>query len=199
MQPFTPTDDQIRTQFVTSLMNYFKIEEDVFLRSHIDELIRPISTTRYSEFLRRLSSRDFAYKTGIEKISLIAQELTEEQLSPLETQAYERTQKLYALMYDLRRSITETKEAQNSASQRFENVRFTSIKHADSSEPLLDSLDIDVIRNLTKRWIYDYVSNDHGLFETRVHHEYLMLLIERERLAKQPLITATTKKALKRT
>ena len=198
MQPFTPTDDQIRTQFVTSLMNYFKIEEDVFLRSHIDELIRPVSTTRYSEFLRRLTSRDFAYKTGIEKISLIAQELTEEQLSPLEAQAYERTQKLYALMYDLRRSITETKDNESSASQRFENVRFTSIKHTDSLEPLLDSLDIDVIRNLTKRWIYDYVSNDRGLFEARVAHEYLTLLIERERLAKQPLIADITKKALKR-
>ncbi|MDD5386006.1 MAG: hypothetical protein PHQ22_02300 [Sulfuricurvum sp.] len=198
MQPFTPTDDQIRTQFVTSLMNYFKIEEDVFLRSHIDELIRPISTARYSEFLRRLSSRDFAYKTGIEKISLIAHELVEEQLSPLETQAHERTQKLYALMYDLRRNITEIKNSESSAAERFENVRFTSIKHADSSEPLLDTLDIDVIRLLTKRWIYDYVSNDRGLFEARVEHEYLTLLIEQERLSRQPFIAKTTKKALKR-
>lgn len=198
MQPFTPTDDQIRTQFVTSLMNYFKIEEDVFLRSHIDELIRPISTARYSEFLRRLSSRDFAYKTGIEKISLIAHELYEEQLSPLEAQAHERGQKLYALMYDLRRNITEVKNSEHSAAERFENVRFTSIKHADSSEPLLDSLDIDVIRLLTKRWIYDYVSNDRGLFEARVEHEYLTLLIEQERLSRQPLIAKTTKKALKR-
>lgn len=198
MQPFTPTDDQIRTQFVTSLMNYFKIEEDVFLRSHIDELIRPLSTARYSEFLRRLSSRDFAYKTGIEKISLIAHELYEEQLSPLEAQAHERGQKMYALMYDLRRNITEVKNSEHSAAERFENVRFTSIKHADSSEPLLDSLDIDVIRLLTKRWIYDYVSNDRGLFEARVEHEYLTLLIEQERLSRQPLIAKTTKKALKR-
>lgn len=198
MQPFTPTDDQIRTQFVTSLMNYFKIDEDVFLRSHIDELIRPISTARYSEFLRRLSSRDFAYKIGIEKISLIACELYEEQLSPLEMQAHERTQKLYALMYDLRRNITEVKNSESSASQRFENVRFTSIKHADSAEPLLDSLDIDVIRIITKRWIYDYVANDRGLFEARVEHEYLNLLIEQERLARQPLIAKTTKKALQR-
>lgn len=198
MQHYTPTDDQIRTQFVTSLMNYFKIDEDVFLRSHIDELIRPISTARYSEFLRRLSSRDFAYKTGIEKISLIAHELYEEQLSPLEAQAHERTQKLYELMYDLRRNITEIKNSQSSAAERFENVRFTSIKHADSSEPLLDSLDIDAIRILTKRWIYDYVSNDRGLFEARVEHEYLALLIEQERLTHQPLIATTTKKALKR-
>ncbi|HEX5709984.1 MAG TPA: hypothetical protein VFX68_01460 [Sulfuricurvum sp.] len=198
MQPFTPTDDQIRAQFVTSLMNYFKIEEDVFLRSHIDELIRPISTSRYSEFLRRLSSRDFAYKTGIEKISLIASELLEEQRSPLELEAHERTQKLYALMYDLRRSITDVKNSEQSAAERFENVRFTSIKRSDSTEPILDSLDIDVIRILSKRWIYDYVSNDRGLFEARVEHEYLTLLIERERLSRQSLISATTKKALRR-
>jgi len=198
MQPFTPTDDQIRASFVTSLMNYFKIEEDVFLRSHIDELIRPISTGRYSEFLRRLSSRDFAYKTGIEKISLIASELLEEQLSPLEAHAYERTQKLYGLMYDLRRNIMEVKNSEHSAAERFENVRFTSIKRADSSELLLDALDIDVIRILTKRWIYDYVANDRGLFEARVQHEYLTLLIEQERLARQPLIAANTKKVLKR-
>lgn len=198
MQPYTPTDDQIRTSFVTSLMNYFKIDEDVFLRSHIDELVRPISTTRYSEFLRRLSSRNFAYKTGIEKISLVAHELYKEQLSPLEIQAHERTQKLYALMYDLRRSITEVKNSEQSATQRFENVRFTSIKHANSSQSLLDALDIDVIRLLTKRWIYDYVSNDRSLFEARVEHEYLVLLIEQERLSRQPLVAATTKKALKR-
>ncbi len=198
MQPYTPTDDQIRAQFVTSLMNYFKIDEDVFLRSHIDELIRPISVGRYSEFLRRLSSRDFAYKTGIEKISLISHELIEEQRSPLELEAHERAQKLYALMYDLRRNVTEEKNSEHSASERFENVRFTSIKQASSSEPILDSLDIEVVRILTKRWIYDYVSNDRGLFEARVTREYLSLLIERERLSRQPLIEKTTKKALKR-
>jgi hypothetical protein len=198
MQPFTPTDDQIRSQFVTSLMNYFKIDEDVFLRSHIDELIRPINVGRYSEFLRRLSSRDFVYKTGIEKISLISHELTEEQLSPLELEAHERAQKLYALMYDLRRNITEERNSEHSAAERFENVRFTSIKQAGSAEPILDTLDIEVVRTLTKRWIYDYVSNDRGLFEAKVTREYFTLLIERERLSRQSLIAKTTKKALKR-
>lgn len=198
MQHYTPTDDQIRAQFVTSLMNYFKIDEDVFLRSHIDELIRAISISRYSEFLRRLSTRNLAFKTGIEKISLIAQEMLEEQRSPLEHQAHERSQKLYQLMYDLRRRISEEKNSDHSALERFENIRFTSIKQANSQEPLLDSLDIDVVRILTKRWIYDYVSNDRGLFELRCNQEYLKALIERERLALQPSIATATKKALKR-
>jgi hypothetical protein len=196
MQKYTPTDDQIRTQFVTSLMNYFKIEEDVFLRSHIDELIRPIATNRYSEFLRRLSSREFPFKTGIEKISLIAHELLEEQRSPLELEANKRAQKLYALMYDLRRTITDTRNSEQSALERFENVRFTSIKESGSTEALLDSLDIDVIRTLTKRWIYDYVSLDRGLFEGRVAHEYTLLLLERQRQRTQPSIAASTKRAL---
>lgn len=181
MQHFTPTDDQIRSQFVSSLMNYFKIDEDVFLRSHIDELIRPISVTSYSDFLHRLSTRTMAFKTGIEKIALIAQELLEEQLSPLAKEAQERTQKLYHLMYDLRRTITEERNAQHSALTRFGNVKFTSIKRADSQELLLDSLDIDVIRNVTKQWIYDYVTLDRGLFEARIQREYSELLLERER------------------
>ncbi len=198
MQTYIPTDDQIRTQFVTSLMNYFKIDEDVFLRSHIDELVRPISTSRYSEFLRRLSSRDFAYKTGIEKISVIAHELLNEQRSPLELEAHARAQKLYALMYDLRRTVTDEKNSEKSALERFENVRFTTIKEAGSAEALLDTLDIEVVRTLTKRWIYDYVSLDRGLFEGRVAHIYRELLLERERALHQGIIAPATKRALAR-
>lgn len=196
MEHFTPTNDQIRAQFVSSLMNYFKIEEDVFLRSHIDELIRPIAVTRYSDFLHRLSTRTLAFKTGIEKIALIAQELIEEQLSPLAQEAKERTQKLYNLMYDLRRSITEERNAQHSALARFENVKFTSIKRADSAELLLDSLDIDVIRNVTKQWIYDYVTLDRGLFEARIEREYTDLLLERERAKNTQSISHATQAIL---
>jgi hypothetical protein len=196
MEHFTPTNDQIRSQFVSSLMNYFKIEEDVFLRSHIDELIRPISVTRYSDFLHRLSTRAMPFKSGIEKIALIAQELTEEQLSPLAQEARERTQKLYNLMYDLRRSITEERNAQHSALVRFENVKFTSIKRADSQELLLDSLDIDVIRNVTKQWIYDYVTLDRGLFEVRIEREYTDLLIEQDRAKHSHSIAHNTQTAL---
>lgn len=198
MKPYTPTDDQIRTQFVTSLMNYFKIDEDVFLRSHIDELIRPIPVSQYSEFLRRLSSGDFSYKTGVEKISLVAHELYEELRSPLQIEAHERTQKLTSLMYDLRRMISETKDSEMSASQRFENVRFTTIKHPSSSENLLDILDIEVVKILTKKWIYDHIASDRGLFELRVAQEYLTLLIDQERNSQQSSIASTTQKVLRR-
>ena len=198
MNTYIPTDDQIRTQFVTSLMNYFKIDEDVFLRSHIDELVRPIPTSRYSEFLRLLSSGDFAYKTGVEKISLVAHELYEELRSPLEIEAHERTQKLTSLMYDLRRMISETKNGEMSASQRFENVRFTTIKHPDSAENLLDELDIELVKILTKKWIYDHIASDRGLFEIKVFHEYLSLLLDRERNSHQSSIASATQKVLRR-
>jgi hypothetical protein len=198
MKPFTPTEDQIRTQFVTSLMNYFKIEEDVFLRSHIDELIRPLQTNLYKEFLHRLSSREFAYKTGIEKISTIAHELYSEQCSPLERQAQERAGKLYILMYDLRRVIVEQRDEKKSALERFENVAFTSLRPSVHGEPFLDSVDIDAVRILTKRWIYDTIALDRGIFDARVTQTYLELLIKQERLSRQPLIAPKTRKMVKR-
>jgi hypothetical protein len=198
MNTYIPTDDQIRTQFVTSLMNYFKIDEDVFLRSHIDELVRPIPTSRYSEFLRLLSSGDFAYKTGVEKISLVAHQLYDKLRSPLQIEAHERTQKLTALMYDLRRLISETKDGKKSALQRFENVRFTTIKHPNSTENLLDELDIEVVKILTKKWIYDHIASDRGVFELKVTQQYLTLLIDQERNSRQGIIASSTQKVLHR-
>lgn len=181
MQQNRPTEDQIRAKFVTSLMNYFKIEEDVFLRSHIDELIRPIGSNRYSSFLNRLSSREMPYKTAFEKIALIAEEFENEILTPIEQEAQERTQKLYTLMYDLHRDISLIRDGEKSALERFEAIRFTSIKHQGEEKSLLDETDINVVKALTKKWIYNYVSLDRGLFDARVIHEYRNEIIRRER------------------
>jgi len=190
-----PTEDQIRTQFVTSLMNYFKIEEDVFLRSHIDELIRPIGTNRYSSFLNRLSSRDMPYKTAFEKIALIASEFEDEALSPIDLEAHDRTQKLYALMYDIRRDVSSIRDGEKSALERFEAIRFTSIKRAGEEKALLDETDINVVKALTKQWIYDYISLDRSLFETRVVHEYRNEILRRER-SKNDILAAPLKAKL---
>lgn len=190
-----PTEDQIRSKFVTSLMNYFKIEEDVFLRSHIDEMIRPISSNRYSTFLQRLSSREMPYKTAFEKIALIAEEFEEENLTPLHREARERTQKLYTLMYDLHRDVTLIRDGVKSALERFEAIRFTSIKRIGECDPLLDETDINVVKTLTKKWIYDYVSFDRSLFEGRVLHEYQHEILRRER-EKQSILDAPLKTKL---
>ena len=181
MQQNRPTEDQIRAKFVTSLMNYFKIEEDVFLRSHIDEMIRPISSNRYSSFLNRLSSREMPYKTAFEKIALIAEEFENDTLTPIDQEAQERAQKLYTLMYDLHRDISLVRDGDKSALERFEAIRFSSIKRQGEEKSLLDETDINVVKILTKKWIYDYVSLDRGLFETRVTHEYRNEILRRER------------------
>lgn len=181
MQRHTPTEEQIRSQFITSLMEYFKIEEDINLRAHVADLVRAISPAQYREFFRRLSSRPMPFKSGFEKIALIAQEFEEETLSPIEREAAERAENLYRLMYDVRQQIVLQRDGELSAVERFEQIRFTSIRRTDSEAPLLDATDINVIRTLTKRWIYDYVSLDRGLFEARVTHEYRNEILRRER------------------
>lgn len=181
MQRHTPTEEQIRSQFITSLMEYFKIEEDINLRAHVADLVRAISPSQYREFFRRLSSRPMPFKSGFEKIALIAQEFEEETLTPIDREAAERAEKLYRLMYDVRQQIVLQRDTELSAVERFEQIRFTSIRRTDSEAPLLDATDINVIRTLTKRWIYDYVSLDRGLFEVRVTHEYRNEILRRER------------------
>lgn len=175
-----PTEDQIRTQFVTSLMEYFKIEEDINLRAHVADLVRHIHPSQYREFFRRLSSRSMPYKSGFEKIALVAEEFEVENLTPIDREAQERTLKLYTLMYDIRRDITLVRDGEKSALERFEAIRFTSIRRVKENKPLLDETDINVVKALTKKWIYDYVSLDRSLFEMRVLHEYRNEILRRK-------------------
>lgn len=182
-----PTEDQIRAQFVTSLMEYFKIEEDINLRAHVADLVRSLQPAQYREFFRRLSLREMPYKSGFEKIALIASEFEEETLSPIEREAAERAETLYRLMYDIRRDISLVRDGDKSALERFEQIRFTSIKHSGEEKPLLDETDINVVKTLTKKWIYDYVSLDKSLFEIRVKHEYQNEILRRERSKNEAL------------
>ncbi len=195
MQHRTPTEEQIRTQFITSLMEYFKIEENINLRAHVADLVRDIRPAHYREFFRRLSSRPMPFKNGFEKIAQIAGEFEEETLSPIDQEAQQRSEQLYRLMYDIRQQIVLSRDTEHSAVERFEQIRFTSIRRVDSDTPLLDATDINVIRTLTKRWIYDYVSLDRALFEARVTHEYRNEIIRRER-EKNEVIAAPLKAKL---
>jgi hypothetical protein len=190
-----PTEDQIRTQFVTSLMEYFKIEEDINLRAHVADLVRTIHPSQYREFFRRLSLREMPYKNGFEKIALIAEEFETQALSPVDQEAQERAENLYRLMYDIRRDVSLKRDGEKSALERFEAIRFTSIKHANEEKPLLDETDINVVKVLTKRWIYDYVSLDRTLFEARVTHEYRNEILRRER-EKNEMLAAPLKAKL---
>ena len=193
-----PTEDQIRAQFVTSLMEYFKIEEDINLRAHVADLVRAIQPAHYREFFRRLSLRGMPYKNGFEKIALIAEEFESQALSPIDQEARERAEKLYILMYDIRRDVSLVRNGDKSALERFEIIRFTSIKRAGEEQPLLDETDINVVKVLTKKRIYDYVSLDRTLFEARVIHEYRNEILNRER-GKNDTLIAPLRTKLSRT
>lgn len=184
-----PTEDQIRAKFVTSLMEYFKIEEDINLRAHIADLVRHIHPSQYREFFRRLSLREMPYKNGFEKIALIAEEFESQALTPIDQEAQKRAEMLYTLMYDIRRNVSLVRDSEKSALERFEAIRFTSIRHAGEEKALLDETDINVVKTLTKKWIYDYVSLDKSLFEARVVHEYRNEILRRERDSQSPLLS----------
>ncbi|PHM17195.1 MAG: hypothetical protein CJD30_07865 [Sulfuricurvum sp. PD_MW2] len=184
-----PTEDQIRAKFVTSLMEYFKIEEDINLRAHIADLVRHIHPSQYREFFRRLSLREMPYKNGFEKIALIAEEFESQALTPIDQEAQKRAEILYTLMYDIRRDVSLVRDSEKSALERFEAIRFTSIRHAGDERALLDETDINVVKTLTKKWIYDYVSLDKSLFEARVVHEYRNEILRRERDSQSPLLS----------
>lgn len=184
-----PTEDQIRAKFVTSLMEYFKIEEDINLRAHIADLVRHVHPSQYREFFRRLSLREMPYKNGFEKIALIAEEFESQALTPIDQEAQKRAEILYTLMYDIRRDVSLVRDSEKSALERFEAIRFTSIRHAGEEKALLDETDINVVKSLTKKWIYDYVSLDKSLFEARVIHEYRNEILRRERDSQSPLLS----------
>ena len=42
-------------------------------------------------------------------------------------------------------------------------------------------MDLEIIKELTKKWVYDYVSFDRSLFESKVKALYRNAILERER------------------
>ena len=160
-------DIAIKTQFVTSLMNYFKIEEDINLRAHIDDLTSSVKRSEYREFFRRLSSGDMSFKNPFEKISLVAKSFKKESDANID-----RAKNLYNIMYELRKNIILQDNPSISAQERFEAIYISKIKDKNSGELLLNADDIDVIRNLGKRWIFENVAGDKSYFLNVVNAEY---------------------------
>ena len=160
-------DIAIKTQFVTSLMNYFKIEEDINLRAHIDDLIGDIKRSDYREFFRRLSSGEMSFKNPFEKISIVAKSFNEENINQIDD-----AKNLYNIMYELRKSIVLQKDTQLDALSRFEAVYISKIKDKKTGKFLLKEDDIEVIRNLGKRWIFENVAGDKSYFLNIVNSEY---------------------------
>ncbi len=173
------TERNIKIQFVASLMEYFKIEEDLNLRAHIADLTDNVKRTQYREFFRRLSAGNMPFKNPYEKISIVAKSLD---TTPVIED--ESAKKLYNLMYDLRKNIIFDKNSKGSAEERFKAVYISKIKNKNTGELLLNSDDIDVIRNLGKQWIFENVAGDKSYFLNVVNAEY-----ERVRLHVKPQLS----------
>ncbi|MEA2110884.1 MAG: hypothetical protein U9P71_02425 [Campylobacterota bacterium] len=170
----------IKEQFVTSLMNYFKIEEDINLRAHIADLTQSIEANQYREFFRRLSTSVFEYKTAYEKIALVVQSFEDERIASLFSGVKERVKKLYDVMYELHKMIILDETSITSALERFLHVYFAKLRDKSSNKLVLDALDIEVIKNITKEWIFNHVSYDKSLFLERVELEYKNVIIARQ-------------------
>ncbi len=170
----------IKDQFVTSLMNYFKIDEDINLRAHIADLTQSIEASQYREFFRRLSTSSFEYKMAYEKIALVVQSFEDERIASLFSGVKERVKKLYDVMYELHKMIILDETSTTSALERFLHVYFAKLRDKNSNELILDALDIEVIKNITKEWIFNHVSYDKSLFLERVELEYKNVIIAKQ-------------------
>lgn len=172
-------EQNIKDQFVTSLMNYFKIEEDINLRAHIADLTRDIEPSQYRIFFRRLSENSYEYKSAYEKIALVVKSFEEERINSLFKEVKERVKKLYDTMYELHKMIVLDNTQTISAKERFNQVYFAKLKHKNSDNLILDELDIEVVKNIGKEWIFDHVSYDKSLFLDRLELEYKNIIIRR--------------------
>lgn len=164
-------ESTLKEHFVTALMRYFKIEEDIFLRGHIADLLSAIDSSRYQEFMMRLTQNEHPFKNPFEKIVLTAQSFK----APAEANSAKRSKYLYDVMYELRKSIILADDP-TPAQERFEQVHISRIRDKNSGELLLQSDDIEVIKNLGKRWIFDHVAGDKTHFLRTVQAQYDKLL-----------------------
>ena len=165
-------EQNIKMGFVTSLMNYFKIEEDANLRYHILDLTRDIDKSRYREFFRRLSSGELEYKNAFEKIASVAKSF-----KTLEhKESYAKAKYLYDIMYELRRTLLLDATLEDAAKE-FESIYIAKIKDKKSGKLLLGSEDVAVIKALGKRWIFDNVGGDKSFFLQVCANEYEKLAL----------------------
>lgn len=160
-------ESTLKEHFVTALMRYFKIEEDIFLRGHIADLLSNIDSSRYQEFMMRLTQNEYPFKNPFEKIALTAKSFERQS----ENDTAKRAKYLYDVMYELRKSIILSDDPAP-AEERFEQVYISAIRDKKSGELLLQSDDIEVIRNLGKRWMFDHVAGDKTHFLRTVGAEY---------------------------
>ena len=187
--------ESIEDTFVHTLLEYFKIEEDINLRGHVKDLIRNIDKSQYREFLRRLSKGNMTYKTAFEKIALVAESFDEELKSVLFSDVKRRVKQLYDVMYELHRQIGQTTKEEESL-EAFSNVYFSKIKDKHTNEVLFDELDIEVIKDLSKKWIYTTVVFDKSLFIHSVENAFKNAILRMNAISSTPVLESNSKTIL---
>ncbi len=160
--------EQIKEKFVDSLMNYYKIEEDLFLRQHIAEMTQHIDPKQYREFFATLSNSEMPYKNPFEKIAQVARKFD---ASVSDEGSTKRAKYIYDVMYELHKNII-LQEDSTPATERFEQIYISRIRDKKSGELLLNAEDIEVIRNVGKRWIFENVAGDKSYFLNTIQSEY---------------------------
>jgi hypothetical protein len=159
--------EQIREKFVDSLMKYYKIDEDLFLRQHIAEMTNHIDPKQYRLFFQELSASDMPYKNPFEKIALIASKFRGSEVN----ESSNRAKYLYDIMYELRKNII-LQESHIPAQTRFEAIDIPRIRDKKSNAFLLNAVDINVIERLSCSWIFNNVAGDKSHFLATVAAEY---------------------------
>ncbi len=184
-------NSNIKDQFVSSLMNYFKIEEDINLRAHIADLTDRIQSAQYREFFRRLSCNDYAYKGAFEKIALVVRSFEVQEREMLFSDVARRVRTLYDIMYELRKMMVLEEAQEQTPLQRFMRVHFARMKNGQTDELLLDHLDIEVVKTIGKEWIFNHVAYDKTLFCSRVELEYKNALLRHHHYSNTEQLSAT--------
>ena len=170
--------DKLRHIFVSDLMEYYKIEESPFLRSHVEDLVKHIEPKQYREFFYRLSTTEMPYKNGFEKIATVAKSFEDELNGVLFSDVKRRVKQLYDICYEIYRQIGDAHEQTISEKERFMQVDFAKIRDIKSKKSLFDRIDLEVIDALGKAWIYETVVFDKSLFLERAEIYYKNSIIK---------------------
>lgn len=172
MQQTQNIEANIRHQFVSSLMEYFKIEEDINLRAHINDLVRHIDRTQYREFFRRLSSGNMPYKNSFEKVAAVAATFETETLELIFNDVKRQSKYFYDVMYELHKMLILAHNDELKVRAAFSNIRFDKLKDKNSNKLLFSPKDLAVLALLGASWVYDHISFDKSLFLEHVEQAY---------------------------
>lgn len=165
-------EDKTRDAFMQIIFQTYKISDSLGNVNIVEKKLRKIKLKDY-ELLMDIMATDprMDYKVGVEKVikgvKILLSEYSESRLDLF----LERAERIYNIMYAIKAQVTSIKDQTATSSERFERIKFTTIKGSGSGELLLDKLDIETIKSVGKSWIYNSVNSDKQLFVSRIARE----------------------------